>query len=56
MANTGMQLDKLSLENCIITKAQRKEVKRQHTRKKRREAKKINAENPQYNRYDGWVA
>jgi hypothetical protein len=56
MANTGAQLDKLSLENCIITKAQKKEVKRQHKRRKRREAKNIDFPSPQYNKYDGWVA
>jgi hypothetical protein len=56
MAFKDTQLDKLSLKYCVITKAQRKEAKRQHTRKKRREAKNIEAGNPNYNRYDGWVA
>ena len=56
MGLLGKQLDKKSLENCIITEAQKKETKRQHRRKKRREAKNVENENPQYNKYDGWVA
>jgi hypothetical protein len=56
MAFTNTQLDKLSLKNCVVTKAQRKEIKRQHRRKKRREVKNVDKENPKYNRYWGWCA
>jgi hypothetical protein len=55
MALKGEQLDKLSLQNIIIKKGERKEAKKQHKRKKRREAKNVNADNPQYNRYGGWI-
>lgn len=55
MALSGEQLDKVSLKYVVITPAQKKEMKRQHKRKKRRQRKNVEIDNPQYNRYNGWA-
>ena len=56
MANKGRQLDKLSIENCILKKGDRKTAKKEHTRKVRRAAKRIDNDDPMWNRYGGWIA
>jgi len=55
MAYTMEQLDKVSLQYVIITKAQRKYIKKQRSRKLRRASKNINNPNPLYNRYQKWA-
>lgn len=56
MANKGRQLDKLSIKHFILHKSDRKTAKKEHTRKVRREAKKIDNPDPKWNRYGGWIA
>lgn len=38
------QLDKMSLEHCVVTPAQKKECKRQHKRKKRRQSNNVDGD------------
>ena len=52
MANSAEQLDKGVLRQ-YITKGQKKEAKKQHTRKARQQSKDIDNPNPQHNRYGG---
>lgn len=54
MANAQEQLDKVSLQYCKITPAQRKEIKKQ--RKRRLRALRKNINNPMHNKYKGFAA
>ena len=52
MANSAEQLDKGAMRKHI-TQGEKKENKKQHKRKLRKQAKDIDAPNPQHNRYSG---
>ena len=54
MANNE-QIDKLSKKYVCISRAYIKFVKREHKRKMRRQRKNINLQNPQHNRYSGYI-
>ena len=50
------QIDKGTFR-CVIMPKEKRIAKKLHRKQKRREAKKIDEANPQYNRYtDGWCS
>lgn len=54
MSNSAQQLDK-GVMRKHLTKGEKKENKKQHKRKLRRQSKNIDLPNPQHNRYNGWA-
>ena len=51
----GEQIDKLSKKYVKLSSREIKDAKRMHKRCLRRISKNIDAPNPQYNRYSGWI-